>query len=69
MHRRLKCEVIFARALKVIPTKGFNEEQKRKLKHALEKIPPGVTAKVKVVKEIEKEKSRKYKIILSYVER
>jgi len=55
--------------LKVIPTKGFNEEQKRKLKHALEKILPGVTVKVKVVKEIEKEKSRKYKIILSYVER
>ncbi len=55
--------------LKVIPTKGFNEEQKRKLEHALEKILPGVTAKVKMVKEIKKGKSGKFKIVLSYVER
>ena len=55
--------------LKIVPTDSLTEKHKGQLKHALEEILPGVRVEVELGKKIEREKSGKYKIVVSYVER
>jgi phenylacetate-CoA ligase len=54
--------------LKVVPMQGFDEKRKRELKQVLEQVLPGIKVEVRTVDGIKREKSGKYKIVLSHVQ-
>ncbi|MFQ5964010.1 MAG: phenylacetate--CoA ligase family protein [Candidatus Scalinduaceae bacterium] len=53
----------------VVPDNQFNRDMKNQIKFALEKILPGVTVQIKTVEKIERERSGKYRIVISEVQK
>jgi len=53
----------------VVPDNQFNEQRKKQVESVLEKVLPQVTVRVKTVERIERERSGKYRIVISDVKK
>jgi len=52
----------------IVPEYQFNDHNKKQIRSALQNILTGVTVKIKTVEKIEREKSGKYRIVISEVQ-
>jgi phenylacetate-CoA ligase len=66
---QIKQEKIDLVTVNVVLNGQFNGQSRRQIKTVLENILPGVTVQIKTVEKIEREKSGKYRIVISEVQK